>query len=52
MPIVRVNGISNPIQFPDEMSREQMLAVLRDKFSTNLFDASQPISVPNRQQTI
>ena len=34
------------------MSREQILTVLRNKFSTNMFDASQPISLPQRLQSV
>lgn len=37
MPIVQVKGVANPIQFPDNMSEEEIKAILQQKFNADMF---------------
>jgi len=37
MPVVQVKGVANPIQFPDNMSEEEIKAILQQKFNADMF---------------
>ena len=44
MPVIKVKGVSNPINFPDDMSLEQIKAVLQEKFKSNLREGVDPLT--------
>ena len=45
MPQVRVSGLQNTLSFPDEMSPDDILAVLRQKFAQQAVEGTQPIDL-------
>ena len=45
MPQVRVSGLQNTLSFPDEMSPDDILAVLRQKFAQQAIEGTQSIDL-------
>lgn len=62
MPIINVRGVANPISFPDNMSDEEIKAVLRQKFNADMMSkavggisdilAPQPQTIEATQPTL
>jgi hypothetical protein len=45
MPVVRVKGVANPMQFPDDMNIEDIKAFLQRKFASQAVAGNQPMDL-------
>jgi hypothetical protein len=52
MPVVRVKGVANPMQFPDDMDIEDIKSFLQRKFANQAVAGSQSVNLTPRQPTI
>ena len=52
MPHVRVNGVKNTMQFPDDMNINEIREFLRRRFTQQAVDGSQPVELGNRPEVM